>query len=377
MTLSSRDDAEDTGSAKTNGGTDRPTPLGPPGRLRRVLDEAVVRLARLMLHVFFREVEVTGRERIPRGVPLVFVANHNNSVVDSVLLLALPGARPRMLAKSTLFSHPIMGPLLALVGALPVYRRQDAGADVSRNFETFAHCRKVLAAGGQIALFPEGRSHSEERRLPIKSGAARIVLEAEARQGSLGIRIVPVGLNYEAKDRFRSKVWVCVGHAVDPTAEIVRHQDEPRAAVRGLTERIAVALADATPGVEGRPPGPKMREKAPLAWLRLGSEILALPVFILGCALNWIPYRIPGWISDGLSTTPDEPATYKLLAGLLAFPLAWVAETAIAARLAGPAWGLAMTVVAPASGYAALRLREQWSRRALRRREAPPAATRA
>ncbi len=364
MTLSSRDDARDTGSAKTNGGTDRPTPLAiatPPAWLRRVLDEAVVRLARLLLHVFFREVEVTGRERIPRGVPLVFVANHNNSVVDSVLLLALPGARPRMLAKSTLFSHPIMAPLLALVGALPVYRRQDAGADVSRNFETFAHCRKVLAAGGQIALFPEGKSHSEERRPPIKSGAARIVLEAETPQGSLGTRIVPVGLNYEAKDRFRSTVWVCVGNAVDPTAEIVRHQDEPRAAVRALTERIAVALADATPGIEGRHPGPKMRDKAPLAWRRLGSEILALPVLILGCALNWIPYRIPGWISDGLSTTPDEPATYKLLAGLLAFPLAWAAEAAIAARLAGPEWGLAMTVIAPASGYAALRLREQWS----------------
>ena len=347
----------------------RPTPLaGPrgPGWLRRVLDEAVVRLARLMVHVFFREVEVTGHEGIPRGVPLVFVANHNNSVVDSVLLLALPGVRPRMLAKSTLFSHPVMGPLLALAGALPVYRRRDAGADVSRNVETFAHCGKVLAAGGQIALFPEGTSHNEERPLPIKSGAARIVLEG-ALQGALGIRIVPVGLTYEAKDRFRSKVWVCVGHAVDPAAEIGRHEEEPRAAVRALTERIAVALEAVTCGVEGRQPGPKLREKARPAWRQLGGRILALPVVTLGCALNWIPYRIPGWISCGLSTTPDDRATYKLLAGLLAFPLAWAAETAIAARLAGPGWGLAMAVVAPASGYAALRLREQWRPRALSR----------
>lgn len=89
---------------------------------------------------------------------------------------------------------------------------------------------------------------------------------------------------------------------------------------------------------------------------------MALPVFILGSALNWIPYRIPGWISDRLSTTPDEPATYKLLAGLLAFPLAWAAEAAIAARFVGPAWGLAMTVLAPTTGYAVLRLRERWGR---------------
>jgi len=319
----------------------------------------VARLARLMLHVFFRELEVTGLERIPRGVPLVFVANHNNSVVDAVLLLALPGACPRMLAKNTLFSHPVMGPLLALVGALPVYRRQDAGADASRNFETFAHCREVLAGGGQIALFPEGRSHNETRRQPIKSGAARIVLDAGL-QGLPGVRIVPVGLNYEAKDRFRSRVWVCVGHGVDPTAESVLHREAPRAAVRALTERIAVALEDVTPGVESRQWGPESGEATHLAWRWLGGDILALPVFILGCALNWIPYRIPGWISDRLSTTPDEPATYKLLAGLLAFPLAWAAEAAIAARFAGPAWGLAMTVLAPTSGYAALRLRERW-----------------
>ena len=315
-------------------------------------------MARLVLHVFFREVEVTGRELIPRGVPVVFVANHNNSVVDSVLLLALPGSCPRILAKSTLFSHPVMGPLLALVGALPVYRRQDPGANVSRNFETFARCGKVLAAGGRILLFPEGESHNEKRRRPLKSGAARIVLEAEARRGPLGVRIVPVGLNYEAKDSFRSKVWMCVGSALDPAAEILRHKEEPRAAVRALTERVALALDSLTPGLEQREPHP-----SPLG---RGRALLAAPVIALGYALNWLPYRIPGWLSDAWSTTPDEPATYKLLAGLLAFPLTWAAETAIAVGWAGPAWGLAMSVIAPASGYAALRLRERWTRQASR-----------
>lgn len=339
---------------------DAPTPgvvVSRPRWLRRVLDEAVARLARLTLHVFFREVQVTGIERIPSGVPLVFVANHNNSVVDSVLLLALPGARPRMLAKSTLFSHPVMGPLLALVGALPVYRRQDPGAEVSRNFETFAYCRQLLAAGGQIALFPEGRSHSEARRPPLRSGAARIVLDAGP-----GVRIVPVGLNYEAKDRFRSRVLVCVGHGIDPAAERILHRDDPRVAVRALTERIAAALEEVTPGVEWLRPNPAPPATTRPARRLLGGRILAWPVFALGCALNWIPYRIPGWISDGLSTNPDEPATYKLLAGLLAFPLAWAAETAIAVRFAGLGWGLALTVLAPASGYAALRLRERGQR---------------
>lgn len=325
--------------------------------LRRLLDGVGVGLARLILHVFFREVRVTGLERIPRGAPLVLVANHNNSVVDSVLLLALPGARPRMLAKSTLFSHPVMGPLLALVGALPVYRHKDPGVDPSHNFETFARCRDVLAAGGRIALFPEGASHNEPRRLPFKSGAARIALEAEALRGPLGLRLVPVGLTYEAKESFRSKVRVSVGQPVDPAPEILRHSKEPRAAVRALTGRIARALEDAISAPEPRADaGP--RELAPPSRPPLITRLLGVAVFFLGCVLNWIPYRIPGWLSDALSKTPDEPATYKMLAGLLAFPLFWAAETVLAAHIGGPVWGLAICLVAPASGYAALRLHE-------------------
>ena len=319
----------------------------------------LVRLARLILHVFFREVVVTGVERIPRGSPVVFVANHSNSVVDSILLLALPSGCPRLLAKSTLFSHPVMGPLLVLAGALPVFRGRDRGANVSRNFETFARCAKVLAAGGRIALFPEGESHNRNGQLPLKSGAARIVLEAEGRLGPLGVRIVPVGLRYEAKERFRSTVWVSVGAAIDPAAEIARHEDEPRAAVRALTERVAQALASSRAAPAAVQSPPKAGE-ALSRDRRLLLIVLVGPVFLVGCVLNWVPYRIPGWLSDRLSRTADEPATYKVLAGLLAFPLTWAAETALMTRWAGPAWGLAMSLVAPASGYAALRLREGW-----------------
>ena len=331
-------------------------------RGRRLVDLGLVRLARLVLHVFFREVVVTGVERIPRGSPVVFVANHGNSVVDSILLLGLPSGCPRLLAKSTLFSHPVMGPLLVLAGALPVFRGRDRGVKVSCNFETFARCARVLASGGRIALFPEGESHNRNGQLPLRSGAARIVLDAEGRLGPLGVRVVPVGLLYEAKERFRSRVWVSVGSAIDPAAEIARYKDDPRAAVRALTARVAQALASARSAPAAIPSPPEAGQARPRD-RRLVPIVLLAPVFLVGCVLNWVPYRIPGWLSDRLSRTADEPATYKLLAGLFAFPLAWAVETALVAFWAGPAWGLAMSLVAPASGYAALRLREGWNLR--------------
>jgi hypothetical protein len=86
-----------------------------------------------------------------------------------------------------------------------------------------------------------------------------------------------------------------------------------------------------------------------------GLEALLVVPGLIGVALNWLPFRLPGWISGWLSRTPDEPATNKLLGGLAFFPLFWALEATIAAALGGAAWGAALLVLAPATGYASLR----------------------
>ena len=89
--------------------------------------------------------------------------------------------------------------------------------------------------------------------------------------------------------------------------------------------------------------------------VRRGRDALAaVNAHLVGVVLNWMPYQLPGWVSRALTRTPDEPATYKILTALLAFPAFWIAEAA-AAGMAGGVWaGLAMTVIAPATGYVAL-----------------------
>jgi glycerol-3-phosphate O-acyltransferase / dihydroxyacetone phosphate acyltransferase len=204
------------------------------------------RLARLVLRIFFREVEVVGAERIPAGRPLVLVANHVNGLIDPLLLLAPLPVQPQLLAKSTLWKIAPLRPFLTLAGSIPVYRRQDAGADMSKNAETFARAAEVLSGGGVIALFPEGKSHSEPALQPLRTGAARIVLEAESRYPGLGVRVVPVGLLFDAKETFRSRALVQVGEPLEPAPEIELHQQNPVAAVRSLTDRIDDALQDVT-----------------------------------------------------------------------------------------------------------------------------------
>lgn len=215
-------------------------------RETRPADRFVKALVRLVLRIFYRKVEVVGAEHIPRDRPLVVVANHVNSLMDPVLLLGALPVHPRFLAKSTLWGNPAVRPFLDLAGAIPVYRRQDAGegADLAKNAETFARSHDLLAAGGVLALFPEGLSHSEPALQPLKTGAARIVLEAEAKYPGIGTRIVPVGLTFDAKETFRSRALVRIGEPIDPAPELA--MDDPVQAARALTARVDEALKDVT-----------------------------------------------------------------------------------------------------------------------------------
>jgi len=392
-------------------------------RFRRLLDELACRLARLLLGVFFRDVEVVGRERVPRGAPLLIIANHVNNLIDPMLILGYAGVRPRFLAKSTLWKHPIVAPAVILLGALPVYRRRD-GAPMARNFETFARCRVALAAGETIAIFPEGYSHNEPGAVPLKTGAARIALEAGA-HGAPGLRVVPIGLVYEDKERFRSRVLVQVGEPIDPSEEQAGYDRAPRAAVQALTARIAAGLESVTApfasweearlidravdlAVEADPVALPLSERWSL-WRafsaryaalersdperaerlvtalrgydevrrRLGlreSDLAAWPehgwrarvrdtlerlAMAPGVLLSWLPYKLPTWIADRLTRTPDEPASYKVMGALLFFPIWWALEAAAAWAVGGPLAALALLVAAPVTGLVFLRIHDR------------------
>jgi 1-acyl-sn-glycerol-3-phosphate acyltransferase len=208
-------------------------------------------LVRLVLKVFFRQVEVAGAGRIPLDRPLVLVANHVNGLIDPLLLIGPLPLRtpPRFLAKSTLWKNPLVRPFLDLAGAIPVYRRQDEGTDPAKNAETFTRSHELLASGGALALFPEGTSHSDPALKPLKTGAARIVLEAERKFPGTGTRIVPVGLLFDGKQTFRSRALVQVGEPIDPAPEIAMEAGDPEAAIaaaRALTARIDEALKEVT-----------------------------------------------------------------------------------------------------------------------------------
>lgn len=206
------------------------------------------------LRIFFRRIELVNVENIPENSGLIFVMNHQNGLIDPVLVLFTLPRKMAFLAKAAIFKMPVIGFFARAVGALPVYRQSDAKQDMAKNQETFRLCRELLKKNGSIALFPEGLSHNEPRLLPIKTGAARIALGAVSvgqNPNAVNLQIVPLGLFYTNKTDFRSEAMLCFGQPfpVLPT-ELNEHGEPNREAVRELTARIESALRDVTVNAE-------------------------------------------------------------------------------------------------------------------------------
>lgn len=206
----------------------------------------------IALRFFFRRIETVNADIVPKGTGVIFVLNHPNGLIDPALVFVALPRKISFLAKSTLFRMPVISFLLRTVEALPLYRKIDAGEDVSKNQRTFELCSELLQRGGSIALFPEGISHNSLKLLPMKTGAARIALGAAASgTASVEVKIVPVGLYYTSKTTFRSEALLHFGEPFT-VPKIAPDEDgqPPREAVRTLTSKIEQELREVTLNAE-------------------------------------------------------------------------------------------------------------------------------
>src|SRR6478672_56460 len=212
--------------------------------MRRAIRAAL----RVILRVFFPQIELSGLDRVPREGPVILAVNHPNGLIDPLFLLCLSPRPVSFLAKAPLFQMPVIGWFVRALGSIPVYRRQDGGFDPAKNRQTFDRARAILSGGGVIAIFPEGASHGDPKLRPLKTGAARIALGAASMIGHEQIlRIAPVGIYYTAKGIFRSSALLYFGEPITVPSEPLGAEGEPvQESVRALTSRIQKSLADVT-----------------------------------------------------------------------------------------------------------------------------------
>ncbi|MDP2958695.1 MAG: 1-acyl-sn-glycerol-3-phosphate acyltransferase [Longimicrobiales bacterium] len=220
--------------------------MSPPSADRDtgLLPQLITKLVGWAVALFY-EVERTGPP-LAEG-PVLVTANHPNALVDPLVVFRTGGRVTRPLAKAPLFDQALVGTVLRGLGGLPVYRKQDDPALMHLNERTFDAAIQALRAGEAVQIFPEGLSHSEPSLAPVKTGAARIALQAEAGAGwALGLHIQPVGLTYTRKHLFRGRVVAAFGTPFVVAAYRAAYEADEREGVERVTGEIRRRLEELT-----------------------------------------------------------------------------------------------------------------------------------
>ncbi|MBI5161926.1 MAG: 1-acyl-sn-glycerol-3-phosphate acyltransferase [Micrococcales bacterium] len=127
-----------------------------------------------------------GLENVPKSGPVLFVSNHL-SFIDSVFLPLAIDRPIHFLAKSEYFTGTglkgwFTRVFFRAIGQLPIDRSGGRASEASLESGL-----AVLAAGGQLGIYPEGTRSPDGRLYRGRTGAARMALEAH-------VPVIPVAM---------------------------------------------------------------------------------------------------------------------------------------------------------------------------------------
>lgn len=200
-------------------------------------------LAVLITRMFFHKIIITGKSDATASS--LWVVNHANGIVDPAILIASVPVFLHPLAKAPLWNNFVMRFFLKLTQAIPVVRKQDE-EEMSQekdtkyqedwrkkiNADAFKLVNDLLIKGECILIFPEGLGHDDPYLHPLKTGVARMAIQAanEAASGQSKcaqkfITIQPVILDYTEKNEFRSSVYIRYCDAIKITAQNTSIED--------------------------------------------------------------------------------------------------------------------------------------------------------
>lgn len=191
-------------------------------------------LIKVALHGYFKKITIQGQENIPSNQPLILVANHQNALLDPLVLATHFSLRPHFLTRASSFKHPVAASLLRYIYMLPVYRMRDGISMLAQNQKTFDQTFEVLRCKGSVLVFAEG-DHSIVRNVrPLSKGFTRMAFGVMERFPEVAPVILPIGIQYSAHMRTGSKVHIQIGEGIPV--------DMPPAKSGLLTKKVENAL---------------------------------------------------------------------------------------------------------------------------------------
>ncbi len=190
------------------------------------------------------EVEAKLHSKIQRGIPYVFISNHQSYLDIPVLVTVLKDFSPRFVAKSSLFKIPIFGPAMRAVAHVPIDRdNQKKGLrDLKKAIER-------AKRGESILIFPEGtRNPSPQRLLEFHTGAFILAIRSNCALVPVVLHgtgeILPRGTLWLA--RKRKKVKVNVLSPVHTRGINIKERDKLKEKLWNIMQKEFVEITHAT-----------------------------------------------------------------------------------------------------------------------------------
>lgn len=168
------------------------------------------------LYFFYRKYRFVGMKNIPKNKPVIYAINHQNAVLDSVVLVpSNVFTQFSSMTRASIFKNPLVRRIVYGMNLIPVYRQQDGVNTIESNDPVFDNCVYLLENKKPIVIFPEGMHNNKRSIRQAKKGLARIVFQAEDKHDfNLDVQIIPVGVNYSDPYNFGSDVLVKFGEAI-------------------------------------------------------------------------------------------------------------------------------------------------------------------
>ncbi len=193
--------------------------------------------------IFYKKITIRNRELIPENTPVIFLANHQNALMDALAILFGVNKPIVFMARADMFKKPAIASLLYFLKIMPIFRPRDGADNMGQNDAIFRRSVDVLRNRRAMAMFPEGAFNPYKNLQPLKKGFARMAFMSEASADfTLNLHVVPVGIDYSDKKNRNAELMVQFGKPIPllPLKEI--YKENPTQAYKLLSEQVREAL---------------------------------------------------------------------------------------------------------------------------------------
>jgi len=159
-----------------------------------------------------------GVENLPdEKYPMIFVSNHQNGLMDPMVVSGLLKPQLHWLTRADVFWNPIARMYIIACNAIPIYRQRDKLPDLKeRNEIIWDCCTKRLEKGAVLSLFPEGNHLSKKTIRNLKRGLSDLIgLAVNRSEKLMRLKVIPVGTDYEDYPGYKRRLSFRIGKEIE------------------------------------------------------------------------------------------------------------------------------------------------------------------